>query len=814
MLKTTKIFNRVLDLFSKNLGMNIRHLFSLIISKFYDNKVDENLIAFGSTNGNAFSGNSKELFLYLNKNSNYHCVWFTSSEKILKNLRKKGYHAESNRNIVKPVKILKSAKYIFITHGFGDVLLVDFSPNTIVIHLDHGSALKLIGYGLKTSFLNVFQRKVHEYWNKRISYLTVCSEETKRIKRFSYDLPPERVIITGYPRNKILEENSIEVQNNIRKKLLIENSEEILLYAPTFRDYPIQSPLNDKFLKNLDDFLKRENKILLYKPHPFEDKISLEKFYNIRSIDPNVDIMDLMIIADILITDYSGVFFDYLLTLKPILFFPYDLEKYTEARDFFYDYQSLVPGPIVKTEDQLISKIATIKEWDQQYLEARIKARDKFNKYHDGKAIQRIIQLLDMKIEKPIRPLIYPEFRIERPVGRFNRIFNTVLEFISKKVGMNIKHIISYPLSKLFSNKVYEDLLVFGSTNGQAFAGNPKIVFEYLCNHSNYKCVWITGSEKIFRDLKKRNYNVVLNKDIIKTIKTLKAAKYIFISHGFGDIFYIDFSPGSRLIHLAHGISFKKGGHDLETTFMPFVEKMMNAKLVNHMNLLIDSSEETRRHKMSRFNLPTDRIAITGYPRNDILINHTEELDNYIKKKLGIKKNHDVILYAPTFRDYKYKPPLTEEFLKKLERFLLEEKKFFLYKPHPFTQNVDLSKFKNVISIERNVDILDLLIISDVLVTDYSSVFYDYLLTMRPIIFFAEDLEKYTEVRDFYYDYESFIPGPLVKSGEELIKVLKNFDQWESKYREKRKLMRDQFNKYHDGRSTERIVELLELKTF
>ena len=814
MPKPTKIFNRVLDLLSQKLGMNIRHLFSLIISKLYSTKVDDNLIAFGSTNGNAFSGNSKELFLYLSKNSNYHCVWFTSSEKILNDLRKKGYHAESNRNIVKPVKILKAAKYIFITHGFGDVLLVDFSPDTTVVHLDHGSALKLIGLGLKTSFLNVFQKKVHEYWNNKISYLTVCSEETKRIKKFSYDLPSDRVVITGYPRNKILEVNSIEAQNKIRKKLLIKNSEEILLYAPTFREYPIQNPLNERFLKNLDDFLIRENKILLYKPHPFEAKIDLRNYRNIKSIDPNVDIMDLLVVADLLITDYSGVFFDYLLTLRPILFFPYDLERYTEARDFFYDYHLLVPGPIVRTGEQLILKLEKLQEWGPQYLESRLKARDKFNEYHDGKAIQRIIKFLDLKLEKPIRPIIYPKIRIERPVGRFNKIFNSSLEFISKKVGMNIKHIISYPLSKLFSNKVYKNLLVFGSTNGQAFAGNPKIVFEYLCEHSNYQCVWITGSETIFRDLKKRHYNVVLNKDIIKTIKTLKAAKYIFISHGFGDIFYIDFSPSSRLIHLAHGISFKKGGHDLETTFMPFVEKMMNTKLVNHMNLLIDSSAETKRHKMSRFSLPSDRIAITGYPRNDILINHTKELDNQIKKKLGIKKDHDVILYAPTFRDYKYKPPLTEEFLENLERFLLEEKKFFLYKPHPFTQNVDLSKYKNVISIERNVDILDLLIISDVLVTDYSSVFYDYLLTMRPIIFFAEDLEKYTEVRDFYYDYESFIPGPLVKSGDELIKVLKNFDQWESKFREKRKLIRDQFNKYHDGRSTERIVELLELKTF
>jgi CDP-glycerol glycerophosphotransferase (TagB/SpsB family) len=307
-----------------------------MISKFYSNKVYDNLIVFGSTNGNAFSGNSKELFLYLSKNSNYHCVWFTSSEKILKDLKKKGYHAESSRKIMEPVKIIKAAKYIFITHGFGDVLLVDFSPRTVVVHLDHGSAIKLIGHGLKASFLNVFQRKVHDYWNNRITYLIVCSEETKRIKKFSYNLPPERVVVTGYPRNKTLEENSADIQNELRKKLNFENSEEILLYAPTFRDYPIQNPLDDNFLKSLDNILINQNKILLYKPHPFEKKIDLSEYKNIKSIDPNVDINDLLVVADLLITDYSGVFFDYLLTLRPILFFPYDLEKYTSARNFFY----------------------------------------------------------------------------------------------------------------------------------------------------------------------------------------------------------------------------------------------------------------------------------------------------------------------------------------------------------------------------------------------------------------------------------------------------------------------------------------------
>jgi CDP-glycerol glycerophosphotransferase len=445
-----------------------------------------------------------------------------------------------------------------------------------------------------------------------------------------------------------------------------------------------------------------------------------------------------------------------------------------------------------------------------QFLESRIKARDKFNTYHDGKAIQRIVDLLGLKIEPRIKPLRYPE----RPVGRFSRIFNSFLEFISKQVGINIKHIITYPLSKLFSNKVYDKLLVFGSTNGQAFAGNPKVVFDYLCEHSNYNCVWITASERVFNELIRKNYQAILSKNMIQSIKILKAAKYIFISHGFGDIFYIDFSPDSRLIHLAHGISFKKGGHDLETTLMSHVEKAINKRLVDHMNLLIDASEETKKFKMSRFGLRSNRIVVTGYPRNDILINHTKELDNRIKKKLNIKEDHEVLLYAPTFRDYNYKFPLTKPFLEKLEEFLIKQNKYFLYKPHPFTENIDLSKYKNIISIERNVDIIDLLIIADVLITDYSSVFYDYLLTMRPIIFFADDLERYTKVRDFYFDYETFVPGPFVKSGDELIETLKNFNQWDAKFKEKRKFMRDQFNKYHDGRSTERIVELLKLKTF
>ncbi|MHA1758061.1 MAG: CDP-glycerol glycerophosphotransferase family protein, partial [Promethearchaeota archaeon] len=87
---------------------------------------------------------------------------------------------------------------------------------------------------------------------------------------------------------------------------------------------------------------------------------------------------------------------------------------------------------------------------------------------------------------------------------------------------MNIKHPITFILSKLFdNNSIIENLLVFGSTNGNAYAGNSKVLFKYLNEKTKYKCVWITKSDKILKMLKNKNYNVISQKDWFKNIKNL-----------------------------------------------------------------------------------------------------------------------------------------------------------------------------------------------------------------------------------------------------------------------------------------------------
>ncbi len=396
--------------------------------------------------------------------------------------------------------------------------------------------------------------------------------------------------------------------------------------------------------------------------------------------------------------------------------------------------------------------------------------------------------------------------------NRFEKILDFLVELISKKFNVNILHLITYPLSKLYSNKVNENLLVFGSTNGNAFSGNSKELFLFLTKNSKYYCAWITSSEKILHDLQQQKYNVIFSKNIFKTIKTLKTAKYIFITHGFGDILMIKFSPQTVFIHLAHGVSFKMGGEDLEESAFAIVQKWIRKKMVNSLSYFIDSSEETKKFKMSAYGMPSKKVLITGYPRNDILNNYSQTLQVTIKRRLDLPENHETILYAPTFREYKYEDPLNEAFLKTLDKVLNKEKKILLYKPHPFMKKINLSQYKSIIGIDPQVDIMDLLIISDLLITDYSSVFYDYLLTMRPIIFFAYDLEEYKEKRDFYYDYETFVPGPIVRNSEELIEKLRTTQQWSKFFEDRRKEIRDKFHKFHDGQSTKRILDFLKIQ--
>ena len=210
-----------------------------------------------------------------------------------------------------------------------------------------------------------------------------------------------------------------------------------------------------------------------------------------------------------------------------------------------------------------------------------------------------------------------------------------------------------------------------------------------------------------------------------------------------------------------------------------------------------------------------DCILELGYPRNDFLYNYTEDDLKEIKRRLGISDiNKKSILYAPTYRDnqhtsgigYTYK---TEVDFDKLKEELSDDY-IILFRAHWLVANkFDFERYTGFIYDASNYDdINELYIISDLLITDYSSVFFDYANLKRPIIFYMYDLEAYRDdIRGFYLDIDKELPGPIVREEIGLIDEIKKIINSNDYYNEKYMKFNQKFNYLDDGKAAERVVK-------
>ena len=230
--------------------------------------------------------------------------------------------------------------------------------------------------------------------------------------------------------------------------------------------------------------------------------------------------------------------------------------------------------------------------------------------------------------------------------------------------------------------------------------------------------------------------------------------------------------------------------------------------------LLSDNRFSTECFK-SAFLYPEEKILELGYPRNDLLYgDDRDERARKIKEKLGIPTDKKVVLYAPTWRDddyygpakYRFSLPLDLEMMKSLR-----DRYFFILRTHYFiADNLEIPEEDNdfVMDQSRYNDIGELYLISDILITDYSSVFFDFANLRRPILFFVYDFDKYASVlRGFYFDMTTGCPGPLLKTNEEVLDALENIDVVTREYKDKYKEFCDKFCYLDDGHASDRIVK-------
>ncbi len=230
-------------------------------------------------------------------------------------------------------------------------------------------------------------------YNFMISPNSFCTD----VFQTSFQINKERLIETGYPRNDFISNASDQEIIEIKKKYNLPLNKKIVLYAPTWRDnsyvaagYTFELKANFKKWKEILD----EDTIVVFKPHyliinTFKDDPSLTDF--LYSIPASAEINELYVVSDILITDYSSVFFDYAILNRPIYFYMYDLEEYaSDLRGFYLDIYKDLPGTIYKNEEEMLRDIQA-NVYDYSRLE---KFNAYFNNHEDGKASNRVVDIL------------------------------------------------------------------------------------------------------------------------------------------------------------------------------------------------------------------------------------------------------------------------------------------------------------------------------------------------------------------------------------------------------------------------------------
>ena len=382
-------------------------------------------------------------------------------------------------------------------------------------------------------------------------------------------------------------------------------------------------------------------------------------------------------------------------------------------------------------------------------------------------------------------------------------------------------------IKKIFSNLLAlmlrpfprnRHLWVTGKTTSWEFKNNPPAFFDnsryfflYLVNHTDEKVYWLSSSEKEIKMLKDMGLPVVRYPSL-KGIWLVLRAKFSFHHYGFDLIDYA-FQRGSVQINLWHGTPIKLIGYDLTGQSPAKTSAYHDMMCKGGMNYISSTSEYvSEKIYSSAFGLDREAFLNFGYPRIDVLGLTEEENIEFCKKYspelldiIGIARSYGkVFLYMPTFRedDYEYFEKADIDFDRLSEELKKIEGVFFI-KLHPLTKFTKLKEYDNIIQISNDVDLHPFLKFTTHLVTDYSSIIFDYLVLDREMIFIPYDYDEYIKHRRFYFPYDEVTPGKKYGSFNDFIEDLPKIDDLD--YSKERKALKDKYYDSYDFDASEKI---------
>ncbi len=346
------------------------------------------------------------------------------------------------------------------------------------------------------------------------------------------------------------------------------------------------------------------------------------------------------------------------------------------------------------------------------------------------------------------------------------------------------------------------------------FGDNARFVVEELASR-DYKNIVVLRTGKCKERFKQSGARIVLTFkptnvfDYLQGLYQLATAKKILIDNYFPVLSATNFRENVECIQLWHaaGAVKKFGLQDPSVLFRSPVANRRFKRVYGRMTKVVVGSDEMIPIFKSAFGMQDHQFLRLGIPRTDFFYNQNgmEAAKNEILLKYPMLDGKKVILYAPTFRDQQLDAqsiPLDFEDIMQH----LGENYVMIIKLHPAVmQNIGEFHHPSIISVKNDVAINKLLCVSDYVISDYSSIPFEFSLLGKPQIFYPYDLEKYEMARGFWTNYNELVPGPVVSTDDELVYVLQKdeFDQ------DRIKAFSDTWNKFSDGHASSKLADYL-----
>jgi CDP-glycerol glycerophosphotransferase len=627
----------------------------------------------------------------------------------------------------------------------------------------------------------------------------VSSEREKQyiVGDFGYD--PDEVVVTGLSRFDTLLADDVEPKRQ-------------LLIMPTWRDW-----LQDLDLYAESEYHQRWSQ-LLHDPRlrRLAQEQDLEVVFclhpNMQAFTPmfsgaparvisqgEVDVQRLLKESALLVTDYSSVGFDFSFLHKPVLYYQFDQPRFLGREGSHLDLDAELPGPILYSADEVLTELERAADEGFVMPERFVRRADRFLTHRDRSSSERIVEAArDLRRR---RSLLERLASTELYQAGYRQLRRSRLYFPAMRAMVRL-------LQRLPAD---ENRVVFESGVGLQYADSPRYVYEELVRRgSQMTKVWAyTGK------IHSHDQNTVRVARLSpEYFWHLGRAKYWVNNQNFPS--YLKRRPDGVYLQTWHGTPLKRMLHDLQTIHGRdggYVERVTEA--ARQWSVLASPSPFATGAMRSAFRYEGD-VVEQGYPRNDVFFRpDADDVARRVRRKLGIAADATVVLYAPTFRDdqpagqnrFSFALPLD------LARFCrqLGPDVVLLLRMHVLVRGgspVPEELAGRVVDVSAYPEIQELYLASDVLVTDYSSVFFDFAALRRPIVFYAYDLEAYRDtLRGFYLDYLADVPGPVVRTEDELYQALSDLPAVAARYGERYDAFLDRFAPHDDGHAAERVVD-------